>query len=280
MKSYALNLLIRISLVKKLALTSITLVLTACGGETVFNAPSEDMQACVAGTWSNTGRLPADSNAEIYSEVYTYFADGTFQRELLADVNYDLAIALWLSDTSEPFVNNAVQRTTGGWAVQDGKLYTRVNDFDWGFGNTEEDALADLPWSELDNASPIADLTYSNVDASSTHCDEEYLAKFAMKVVNETPLTYRSESQSKASTNTEFGELTLFNDGTGTLERSVDSLAGNEFYRFYNITYSYSGNVIDVEYSEEGSEEIKTREYTDYGPVIKDGTNHAIFVRQ
>lgn len=269
---------------KKLALASITLVLTACGGETVFNAPAEDMQACVIGTWSNTGSLPSDANARIYSETYTYFADGTFQRELLADIDFNLSLALWLSDTSQPFMNYAVQRTTGGWAVQDGKLYTRINDFNWGRGNTEEDALADLPWSELDNASPIADLNYYNVDAFSTHCDQEYLARFAMKVINESPLTYRSESQSKAQTylpsSKGFNELTLFSDGTGTLERSTDYRSGDDFYRFYNITYSYSGNMIDVEYSEEGSQEVTTREYTDYGPVIIDGSNHPIFVRQ
>jgi len=267
---------------KKVVPVSLAIALTGCGGETIFNPEAEDMQACIAGTWNNEGNIYSEQYTEAYAESYVYSEDGTFQYEKRAKLDYDLILLELLVGVERPVPKYQVIRKVGRWVYQDNMFYTRVTDHVGALEATEEEALNEYPWDTLYYGTPIDDVTYDQVSGTTLHCDEEYLAKYAMKPVNETPLTYRSEAQyaeqPNLSAGTGFSELVFNSDGTGTYERVTEGVYSKDYYNFYEMTYSYIGNIIRVVYEDDG--EDTTRLFTYYGPVIKDGTDHPLYVRQ
>jgi hypothetical protein len=270
-------------LMKKVLSASLALALTGCGGETIFNTEAEDMQACIVGTWNNEGNIHSEQYTDAYAEFYAYNEDGTFQYEKRAKLDYNLILLELLVGVERPVPKYQVIRKVGRWVYQDDMFYTQTTDHVGSLAATEEEALNEYPWDTLYRGVPIDDVTYDQVSGTTLHCDEEYLAKYAMKLVNENPLTYRSEAQyavqPKLSAGTEFSELVFNSDGTGTYERVTQGVYTNDYYKFYDMTYSYIGNIIRIVYADDDGEDT-TRLFTYYGPIIKDGTDHPLYVRQ
>ncbi|WP_300426631.1 hypothetical protein [uncultured Thalassolituus sp.] len=268
---------------KKIISLSLVLALTGCGGETIFNSEAEDMQACIVGTWNNEGNISSVQYTEAYAEFYVYSEDGTFQYEKRAKLDYDLILLELLVGVERPVPKYQVIRKVGQWIYQDDMFYTQITDHVASLAATEEEALNEYPWDSLYGGTPIDDVTYAQVSGTTLHCDEAYLAEHVMKPVSENPLTYRSETQYAVQPNTSagtgFSELVFNSDGTGTYERVTEGVYTNDYYNFYDMTYSYVGNIIRVVYADDDGEDT-TRLFTYYGPVIKDGTNHSLFVRQ
>lgn len=91
--------------------------------------------------------------------------------------------------------------------------------------------------------------------------------------------TFQYEKRAKLDYDLILLELLVGLERPVPYERVTEGVYTNDYYNFYDMTYSYVGNIIRVVYADDDGEDT-TRLFTYYGPVIKDGTNHSLFVRQ
>lgn len=269
---------------KKFAIAPIALVLTACGGETVFNAPADDMKACIVGNWSYDGDTVSNSIGTVYDQNYTFFSDGTYRHEYRFDIHYVVALNYWLEDTSQPFLEKGLVRRTGGWDYQNGLFYTRSMSGKTVFAETEEEALEQLKWTDLTPGVAISDPNARDVNAVSAHCDEQYFSDLVLKLTNESPLTYIGQfnqaEQIYIPASAETTELILLDDGTGTYKTTRGPRPVEPEERMYALEYSYNGNKIEGVYYDESRETESELEFIDVGPVLLWGPDLDYYIRK
>lgn len=253
---------------KKLVLTSLTIILSGCGGEELFNEPASDMQTCIVGSWNNEGQLPDFA----YAENYTFFADGTMQRDFRQEVPLWLRFAASLNEELGPVPRYGVTLQTGAWEFRNGMLYIAAQHRQVGAADTEADALAmaialTAPGVPMEN-SP----SWTEYDGATTHCDEEFFKMTGVyKKTGESPLTYKrfysSSSPDAVSPYISERSYTFYPDGTGIRNDSSP------------IVYSYEGNVMSV--ITQDCESCSTSLFIDHGHTLsRSKLESALFVRQ
>ena len=255
---------------KKLALTSLPIfissILSGCGGEELFNEPAADLQSCIVGNWTNEGKLP-DYH---YAENYTFFADGTMQRDIRMEVPSWLRFAAWISSevNSDDIERYGILFQTGAWKYEDGIFYMATQHSQLGTADTEADALA-MAIALTAPAVPMeSSPSWTEYYGATTHCDEEFLKRGVYKKDGESPLIYKnfytSSSPDAVSPYISEGSYTLYPDGTG-------------IHNGGPIVYSYEGNVMNVTVPD--CESCSTSQFIDHGhSLIR--TGGAYFVRQ
>lgn len=107
----------------------------------------------------------------------------------------------------------------------------------------------------------------------------QYTEAYAEFYVYSEDGTFQYEKRAKLDYDLILLELLVGLERPVPYERVTEGVYTNDYYNFYDMTYSYVGNIIRVVYADDDGEDT-TRLFTYYGPVIKDGTNHSLFVRQ
>ncbi|WP_300426538.1 hypothetical protein [uncultured Thalassolituus sp.] len=264
---------------KKLALTSLAILFSGCGADTLFNEPTTDMQSCVVGNWSNEGKLPEDT----YEENYTFFADGTMQHEKRYEIPYLLGYVMKGAQELDYIPRYNIVRETGAWEYREGLFYIATQYEKNAIGRTEADALASVSAVTPVGVPLASSPAGTEIKGSYTHCDEEFFKTGVMKKIQENPLTYRyySErvSRSFALYDSGFDNLTLLPDGTGTYASAHIPATGETSSWEYPIEYSYQGYTINTIYTPCVDCEPVEDQFIDHGYVLTvPGTSY--FVRK
>jgi hypothetical protein len=279
------------------------LVLVGCGAdEIVYDEPSDDLFACVQGTWNVHKNGESTSNLE---HTRTYNSDGSYLDESIAEyqsTSFGSFLNFFGADIPLADYTSKVILEAGHYDVVDGMLYQESLKTVTVTGNDEQTTYNDA----LSLLASTPDSQDNNIRADSTHCDSMYLDTNVFQKVSESPLTYLGNTYFYYTNDIHNQEgvdtITLYDDGKAAfekemlyvndqahLENTYENQPGSYEYDVYNLAYSNSRTQLVLRTcgygftAEQCFETNPTRHYTylfnDYGSVLTYKNGHSYYSR-
>jgi hypothetical protein len=265
---------------KKLILTSLTIILSGCGAEELFNEPATDMQSCIVGSWNNEGQLPDFT----YAESYQFFADGTMQQIKRTEFSYTLAALNWLGG-GENIPRYSIFLRTGAWEYRDGMLHIAEQHGREESGQNEAEIIDYLVENTPVGVPMENSPSWTEYYGTTTHCDETFLKRGVYKISGEAPLIYQKQYTYRSPNIENYpvydSTYTFFSDGTGEYMNGASSNSTTTPPQILALEYSYEGSVMDITTQACETCEPNTYQFVDHGHTLsRSKLESALFVRQ